>query len=104
MVLPCYQWTFRILPSSVENTIRRGVQPPVPKTPRSTSASILLMKFSKWAGTSQDVSQVLTAAFDADDYLDCIKDLQARNIEPLLYINSLDKVSLHRSQSATFGP
>jgi len=93
-----------VLPSSVENTIRRGVQPPVPTIPRSTSASILLMKISKWAGTSQDVSQVLTAAFDADDYPDRIRDLRARNIEPLSYINGLDKVSLHKSQSATFGP
>jgi len=61
----------------------------------NSSASALLMKLSNWAGTSQDVSQVLTAAFEAEDYLDCIKDLQARNIEPLSYINSLDKVSLH---------
>ena len=53
------------------------------------------MKLSKWAGTSQDISQVLTAAFEADDYLECIKDLRARNIEPLSYINSLDKVSPH---------
>ena len=51
------------------------------------------MKLSKWAGTSQDASQVLAAAFEADDYLECIKDLRARNIEPLSYINSLDKVS-----------
>jgi len=58
-----------------------------------TSASALLVKLSNWTGTSQDVSQVLTAAFEAEDYLDCVKDLRARNIEPLLYINSLDKVS-----------
>jgi len=62
----------------------------------NSSASVLLMKISNWtSGTSQDVSQVLVAAFEAGDYLDCIKDLRARNIEPVSYINSLDKVGPH---------
>lgn len=56
------------------------------------SASIWLNKLISWDGGSQDINQVLTAAFGAGDYLDCIKDLRARGIDPLSYINSLDKV------------
>ena len=58
----------------------------------STYASISLMEVANWDGKSQDIYQVLTAAFNAQDYLDCIKNLRARNIDPLSYINSLDKV------------
>ena len=58
-----------------------------------TSASIYLKKVANWDGTSQDINQALVAAFEAKDYLDCIKDLRARNIEPLSYINGLDKAS-----------
>lgn len=64
-------------------------------TAKSTSASIFLQKIANWDGTSQDINQALTTAFEADDYRDCIKNLRARDIEPLSYINSLDKVSLH---------
>lgn len=65
---------------------------PAPTTTQAVSASIYLVKIANWDGTSQDIKQVLTTAFDARDYLDCIKDLRARNIEPLSYINNLDKV------------
>jgi len=64
----------------------------------STTASTFLMKVANWDGESRDIDQVLTAAFNASDYLDCIKDLQARQIEPLSYINNLDKVRLHSAQ------
>ena len=60
---------------------------------RSTSASTSLMKVANWDGKSRDIGQVLTAAFDANEYLDCIKNLRALDIDPLSYINNLDMVS-----------
>ena len=63
----------------------------------SVSASSSLLKIANWDGESQDIDQALVAAFKADDYLDCIKDLQAQNIDPPSYINNLDKVNLHCS-------
>ena len=67
-------------------------------TAHPISASVSLMEVVNWDGESQDTARVLASAFDADDYLDCINDLQRRNIEPLLYIDGLDKVG---SLSAT---
>ena len=66
---------------------------PVPMTTQAVSASTPLIRVANWDGTSRDIKQALTAAFDAKDYLDCIKNLRARNIEPLSYIDSLDKVT-----------
>ena len=37
---------------------------------------------------------MLTAAFEAEGYLGCIENLRAGEIDPLSYVNSLDKVSL----------
>lgn len=59
----------------------------------SVSASIALMKVANWDGTSHDIEQVLVAAFDAEDYLDCVKNLQEQSIDPTSYINNLDQVS-----------
>ena len=56
-------------------------------------AATFLRKVAEWDGNSPNIDQVLTAAFEADDYLDCVNDLEAQNVDPLLYINSLDKVS-----------
>ena len=50
------------------------------------------MEIANWDGKSQGIDQVLTALFGTEDYLDCIKNLRARNIDPVAYINSLDKV------------
>jgi hypothetical protein len=61
----------------------------------SLSVANLLRKVANWDGNSPNIDQVLAAAFEADDYLDCIKDLEAQNIEPLSYVNGLDKVSSH---------
>ena len=58
-----------------------------------SGASIFLMKVANWDGMSQEIHEALTAAFEANDYLECLKDLRARRIEPQLYINNLDKVS-----------
>ena len=65
---------------------------PATTTTEAVSASIFLDKVVHWDGSLHDIKQVLNAAFDANDYLDCIRDLQAQNIDPLLYINSLDRV------------
>jgi len=71
-----------------------GAIPPVPvaMTTRTVSASISLIKVVNWDGKSQDIKQAPAAAFEAEDYVDCIESLRERNIDPLLYINSLDKV------------
>jgi len=64
-------------------------------TVESASAAISLTEVANWDGKSQEIHKALTDAFDAKDYLECIKNLQARQIEPRLYINNLDKVSSH---------
>lgn len=66
--------------------------PPVTQTPQTVSASTSLKEVSNWDGKSQAIYQVVAAAFEAKDYADCIRNLQARGIEPGLYINSLDQV------------
>lgn len=70
-----------------------GPMPPAPgvTTAHPASASISLKKISKWDG-NQDIGQVLTTAFGADDYLGCIKNLRTHNIDPPSYINNLEKV------------
>ena len=66
---------------------------PVPATSQAVnSAATCLIKIANWDGKSQDIKQVLTAAFNAEGYLDCIKNLRARNVDPLSYIDSLDRV------------
>lgn len=61
-------------------------------TTQMISTFDLLNKVAHWDGSPHDIKQVLKAAFDANDYLDCIGDLRAQKIDPLLYIDSLDKV------------
>ena len=73
---------------------RRCKSPPPDNMPSEIpSASVFLEQITNWDGKAEDICQALTAAFEATDYLDCIKDLRARNIDPSSYINSLDKVS-----------
>ena len=67
------------------------------------SAAIYLMKVANWDGTSGDITQVLTTAFEAGDYLECVKDLEAHKIDPCLYINNLEKVSSYLSQGNMLG-
>ena len=74
---------------------------PSTETSQKDSASIPLKEIANWDGKSQDISRVLTAAFGAKDYLDCIKDLRVIGIDPQSYINSLDKVSTQLSLKAT---
>ena len=84
-----------LLPSGRRIFRRRGSERSVLTvlaTPRSTSALIPLMNVVRWDGTSEDINQTLVAAFEAKDYLDCIKNLRAQNIDPLSYIDNLDKV------------
>lgn len=81
--------------------IHQGIERPgIPAlvTPQPTSTLISLMKVVRWDGISEDINQVLTAAFEAEDYLDCIKNLWIQNIDPLSYINSLDKVTSYSIQ------
>ena len=63
-----------------------------PPTHLQTSASIPLMKIAEWDGVSQDIIQQLLDAFKAEDYLDCIRNLEGHGIEPSSYVNNLDKV------------
>ena len=74
---------------------------PLAMASHKDSASISLRKIADWDGESQDIYEVVTAAFEAPDYLSCIKDLQAVGINAKTYINSLDKVSCTQSQDDT---
>jgi hypothetical protein len=56
-------------------------------------ASTSMMNAANWDKTSQDIPQVLNAASGSDDHLDRVEDPEAQNIEPPLYIDSLNKVS-----------
>ena len=58
-----------------------------------SDATPLLKKIADWDGETQDIYQTLTAAFKAPNYLHCIKNLEEKGINPLSYINNLDKVS-----------
>ena len=51
-----------------------------------------LRDVAEWDGTSQGITRTLTAAFEAGDYLDRVKNLKTLEINPQLYIDSLDKV------------
>ena len=59
---------------------------------RKAFALVLLKKVAGWDGISEGISEVLTTAFGAEDYLDCVRNLEAHGIEPLSYIDNLDKV------------
>ena len=74
----------------------RGELPPLPltMTSQADSASISLKAVADWDGSSQAIYGVLAAAFGAHDYLDCIKNLPKRGIDPESYINNLDTVRL----------
>ena len=68
---------------------------PAAATSRIFSASKFLYEIANWDGDPETVTQLLAAAFGAEGYLECIKNLEAHGIRPLLYIDSLDKVSTH---------
>ena len=79
----------------VERLFRQEIQQleVQPVAAQAVSTSTSLMKVVEWDGMSQDINQVLATTFEAEDYLDCIKNLQTWNIDPQSYINNLDKVS-----------
>jgi hypothetical protein len=60
---------------------------------RQLSTSGLLRRIVHWDGQSRDITQVLTAAFRAEDYPRRIRDLKGQDIDPQSYIDSLDRVS-----------
>jgi hypothetical protein len=84
-----------VICQEIQQTETPGATPlaPAATTGRSFPAAIFLKMIADWDGIFQGIGQVVAAAFEADGYLDCIKDLKAQNIDPLSYINSLDKVS-----------
>lgn len=90
--------TPELLPSEPE----AAFQPTIPTIPatmtaESASASTHMKKIANWDGTSEDINQTLIAAFEAEDYSDCIMHLRPRGIRPQSYIDSLDEVSLYSS-------
>ena len=96
--LACYEFSSRFLHLLVEGKSLRTIQQP--RMPAKTAsqlvpASTWLNEVVNWDGKSLDINRVLTAAFGSEDYLDCIRNLQAQGIDPLSYINSLDKVCMH---------
>lgn len=58
-------------------------------------AATYLAKVADWDGVSQDVREALASAFEANDYSACIKDLSAKGIRPMPFINNLNKVGSH---------
>lgn len=63
---------------------------PVVTTTKDTPA--LISMIANWDGKSQDTSEILTAVFKDEDYMDCIGNLRATDIDPLSFVNNLDKV------------
>ena len=59
------------------------------------SAAVHLRRISQ--GVPRDPQRVLTAAFEANDYLDCIENLARWQIDPQAYINGLDQVGFRLS-------
>jgi len=66
------------------------------------SAAITLKEIAEWDGKSQEIYKALPAVFDAKDYLECIKDLKSREIDPQLYINNLNQVGSYSISNASF--
>lgn len=64
------------------------------KTPRR-SASTHLSLISHNTVSPRDAQQVLMAAFTADDYFECIENLEGQGIHPRAYIDGLDRVGPH---------
>lgn len=92
-------------PPLSERRILQAVQQsgvPALPTHQPAAASAPLMKIANWDGKSR-IDQALIAAFEAMDYLDCIKNLRARQIEPQLYINSLGGVSPYLIRNTALG-
>ena len=59
------------------------------------SPSVYLDEVINWDGKSRHITQALAALFEAEEYPHWIEDLGAQGIEPLEYIDSLDKVREH---------
>jgi hypothetical protein len=102
-IVSCDQRTCNVSLLSVGRVIYQGPEVLVPDpqwmtTPR-VPASIPLIKIMSWDGRSPDIKHVLTTAFDAEGYLDCVQNLTAHGIKPESYINRLDKVCKHSTPS-----
>lgn len=64
------------------------------------STPALVRRIAHWNGGSpQEIGQVLTTAFRAEDYSAHIRDLNGRGIDTQSYINSLDQVSPRSTQA-----
>ena len=79
-------------PRTTQSTFSQSMYTTAPaKTPRR-SASIHLSRISQNTVSSLEVQQVLTDAFAADDYFECMENLTRWKIEPQGYIDGLDRV------------
>ena len=93
------EWPAVFLHLPVGRTIRQNNRQPrmelgVATAYRTDCHPPWLARIVNWDGESQDIGRVITVAFGAEDYLDCIGNLEARGVEPLWYINNLDKVRI----------
>ena len=70
-----------------------------PMAATRNSAAVHLRRISQ--GVPRDPQRVLTAAFTAIDYPDCIKNLERWRIDPQAYINGLDQVGSRPSVLAS---
>lgn len=59
------------------------------------SVLISLRKIADWDGNSQGIGQLLNTVFESGEYHDWVKNFRILDIDPLAYINNLDKVSPH---------
>ena len=82
---------FKKMSTSNTGTRRRTRTTATTGTPQR-SASVNLTLVSQGRVSPRDAQQVLTDAFTADDYIDCIRNLTGWNIDPQAYIDNLDQV------------
>jgi len=81
-----------VAPNPAPATPNITAAPASPTTTCGRQASVYLSHISRHNVSPQDAQQVLTAAFTADDYLDCTKDLTGWNIDLQEYVDGLDQV------------
>lgn len=60
-------------------------------TPRGSALAHLSL-ISQGKVSPQNTREALTAAFVADDYIECINNLPGLNVDPQAYIDGLDQV------------
>ena len=79
-------------PQTTQSTFSRSMHTTAPANTPRRSTSIHLSRISQNTVSPQEAQQVLTDAFTADDYFECLENLTGWKIEPQGYIDGLDRV------------